>query len=40
MLYARYVGLAEDEVYSLNPPSSQATRSHPGKAKGYEPPFQ
>ena len=25
------------DSHSLNPPSSQATRSHPGKAKRYEP---
>ena len=37
MLYARCVGLAEDVAYPLNSPSSQATRSHPGKAKSYEP---
>ena len=37
MLYAQCVGLAEDVVYPLKPPSSQATRSHPGKAKCYEP---
>ena len=28
---------SEDVAYPLNPPSSQATRSHPGKAKSYEP---
>ena len=37
MLYARRVGLVEDVAYPLNPPSSQETRSHPGKAKSYEP---
>ena len=37
MLYARCVGLAEDASYPLNPPSSQATRSHSGKAKSFEP---
>ena len=37
MLYAQGVGLAEDAAYPINPPSSQATRSHPGKAKSYEP---
>ena len=37
MLYARCVGLVEDVVYPLKPPFSQATRSHPGKAKSYEP---
>ena len=37
MLYARCVGLANDVAYVLKPPSSQATRSHPGKAKSYEP---
>ena len=37
MLFALSVGLAEDVAYRLNPPFSQATRSHPGKAKGYEP---
>ena len=36
MLYAQCVGLAEDVVYPLKP-SSHATRSHPGKAKIYEP---
>ena len=36
MLYARCVGLAEDVAYPLKPPSSQATRSHPVKAKSYE----
>ena len=35
MLYAQCVGLAEDVAYPLNPPSSQATRSHP--AKSFEP---
>ena len=33
MFYARGVGLA----YQLNPTSSQATRSHSGKARSYEP---
>ena len=37
MLYARGVGLAKDVAYPLKPLSSQATRSHPGKAKSYEP---
>ena len=37
MLYARCMGLAEDVAYPLNPPPSQATRSHSGKAKSYEP---
>ena len=37
MLYAQCVGLAKDVVYPLIPLSSQATRSHPGKAKSYEP---
>ena len=37
MLYARCVGLcSEDVAYPLNT-SSQATRSHPGKTKSYEP---
>ena len=36
MLYARCVGLAKDVAYPLKPPSSQGTRSHPGKAKSYE----
>ena len=31
MLYARCVGLAKDVAYPINPFSSQATRSHPGK---------
>ena len=37
MFYTRRVGLAEDIAYPLKTPSSQATRSHPGKAKNYEP---
>ena len=37
MFYARRVGLVEDVAYPLKPPSSQATRSYPGKAKNYEP---
>ena len=37
MLYARRVGLAEDVAYPPNPTSSQVTRSHPEKAKSYEP---
>ena len=38
MFYARCVGLAKDVAYPLNTtPSSQATRSNPGKAKNYEP---
>ena len=37
MFYAQRVGLAEDVAYPLKPPSSQATRLHPGKAKNYEP---
>ena len=37
MLYVQCVGLAEDVAYPLKPLSSQATRSHPGKAKTYEP---
>ena len=38
MLYAYYVALSKDIAYSLKPPpSTQATRSHPGKAKSYEP---
>ena len=36
MLHSRCVGLAKDVVYPLNP-SFQLTRSHPGKAKSYEP---
>ena len=36
MLYTRGMGLAKEVVYPLNLPSSQATRSHPGKAKSYE----
>ena len=37
MIYARRVGLAEDVAYPLNPSSSQATRSYPGKAKAMNP---
>ena len=38
MLYARCVGLAKDIAIPIKPPlSCQATRSHPGKAKNYEP---
>ena len=37
MLYAQCLGLAEDVAYPLNPLSSQATWSRPGKAKSYEP---
>ena len=37
MLYVRGVGLTKDVVYSLTPPSSWATRSHPEKARSYEP---
>ena len=37
MLYARGVGLAKNVVYPLKPPSSQAIKSHAGKAKNYEP---
>ena len=37
MIYACCVGLAKDVAYPLKPPSSQATRSHQGKAKTYEP---
>ena len=37
MLYARYIGPANDLAYQLNPPSSQAARSHPGKVRSYEP---
>ena len=37
MLYARCVTLTENVVYPLNPPFFQASRSHPGKAKNYEP---
>ena len=37
MLYVQGVGLTWDVAYPLKPPSSQATRSHPGKAKSYEP---
>ena len=36
MFYAWGVGLAKDVAYPLKPPSSQTTRSHPGKAKSYE----
>ena len=36
MLYVRCVGLAKNAVYPQTPLSSQATRSHPGKAKSYE----
>ena len=31
------MGLAKDVGYPLKPPSSQATRSHPGKPRSYEP---
>ena len=34
---ALWVGLAKDIAYPLKPPSIQATGSHPGKAKSYEP---
>ena len=37
MLYARGLGIAKNVAYPLNPSSSQATGSHPGKAKSYEP---
>ena len=37
MLYAWSIGLAKDVAYLPNIPSSQATRSHPRKAKSYEP---
>ena len=37
MLYPQCVGLAEDVAYPLNPPSSQSTRLHSGRAKYYEP---
>ena len=37
MLYVQGVGLTWDVAYPLKPPSSQATRSHPGKAKRFEP---
>ena len=37
MLYAQSVGLAKNVAYPLKPPASQATRSHPGKAKRFEP---
>ena len=37
MLYAQCVGLKKDVAYPLKTPSSQATRSHPGKARSYEP---
>ena len=37
MLYVQGVGLTWDVAYPLKPPSSQATRLHPGKAKSYEP---
>ena len=36
MLYAQCVGLAEDVVYPLKPPSSQETRSHSGKVYLYK----
>ena len=37
MLYVRCVGLAKNAVYPQTPLSSQATRSHPGKVRRYEP---
>ena len=37
MFYIRCVALTEDVVYPLKPPFSEATRSHPEKAKSYEP---
>ena len=37
MLYAQSVGLARNIVYPLKVSSSQATKSHPGKARSYEP---
>ena len=37
MLYAQSVGLAKNAAYPLKPPSSQATRSHSGKARNYGP---
>ena len=37
MLYVQGVGLTWDVAYPLKPPSSQATRLHPGKAKNYKP---
>ena len=36
MLYARGVRLAKDAAKPLKPSSSQATRSHSGKARSYE----
>ena len=40
MLYARVDGIAKNVGYTLTPPSTQATRSHPGKARSYEPKAQ
>ena len=37
MLYARSLRFAKNIAYSLKVPSFQATRSHPGKARIYEP---
>ena len=36
MLYAWGVELAKDVAYPLKSPSSQATRTHPWKARSYE----
>ena len=36
MLYAWGMRLVKDVAYLLKPPSSQATKSHPEKAKSYE----
>ena len=35
--YARCVGVAKNVAYPLNSPSSQAIKSHPVKARSYEP---
>ena len=37
MLYAQHMRLDEDVAYPLKILSSQAIKSHPGKAKSYEP---
>ena len=37
MIYARCVGLVKDVAYPTKPSSSQATKSHLGKSKSYEP---
>ena len=36
MFYTRDVGLAKNVAYPIKLPSSQTTRSHPGKTKSYE----